>query len=58
MPNRVGSSVNDNHYYENESMQQININQPIEGGLISEDIAKYAPVLEIQIMEGVQTMIG
>ena len=36
----------------------MDIHSPIEGVLISEAVVKTAPLLEIQIMEGKESMIG
>lgn len=43
---------------ENEQIQPMDIHSPIEGVLISEAVVKTAPLLEIQIMEGKESMIG
>jgi len=36
----------------------MDINEPIEGILISEEEKRIAPILQITIMEGMQEMIG
>ena len=39
-------------------MNPMDINEPIEGILISEDEKRIAPILQITIMEGMKEMIG
>jgi hypothetical protein len=36
----------------------LEMNEPIEGILISDEENRKAPILTIEIMEGVQTMVG
>jgi hypothetical protein len=36
----------------------MDINEPIDGILISEEEKRIAPILQITIMEGIQQMIG
>ena len=39
-------------------LNPMDINEPIEGILISEDEKRIAPILQITIMEGMKEMIG
>ena len=39
-------------------MNPLYLNEPIEGALVSEDEVMRAPVLQVQILEGNQSMIG
>lgn len=39
-------------------INQIDINEPIDGILISEEEKRIAPILQITIMEGMPQMIG
>ena len=36
----------------------MDLNEPVEGILISEEEKRIAPILQIQIMEGIDNMIG
>jgi hypothetical protein len=39
-------------------ISQMNVNEPIEGILISEEEKRIAPVLEIKILEGSDELVG
>ena len=41
-----------------DEVQEIDRNQPIEGLLIHDDVVGSAPLLEVQIIEGLQDAIG
>ena len=49
------NAMSPNHDY---AIQPIEITSPIEGILISEEEKRIAPILQIKMMEGLESMIG